>query len=413
MSSNLRALAGAIAAFMAYGVGTAHATLIWDGDASKGTGIFKLIGSNCSSPGSVTAVNDPTYGRVWRYNKPAGLERCESHGIKVNGNNYVFQNGSTYYLGWRFKLSNTVNNNANMQWKVFPAPGPANLNWPLALKMIDDRVVLLNRKDVDEVFQIWSAPFQADTWYHFVFAVKLSNVRDGGYVEVWLNGVKQTFSNGLDRWVCRLYDDDHVCPKWGVYGATGSSVTNFVHGLKIGTTYADVAMSGTPGPTSTPTPTPGPTATPTPTRTPTPTPTPTSPGTVDIPITPGGSAVSASTNDGNLPANTVDGSLATRWSGSGNNAWIQYDLGTTRVVSSVKLAWYQGTGGRRSTFDVLVSDGASGPWNALLTGAMSSGTTALENHDFTDTSGRYVRVVGHGNTVNTWNSITETQIWGR
>jgi poly(beta-D-mannuronate) lyase len=29
-----------------------------------------------------------------------------------------------------------------------------------------------------------------------------------------------------------------------------------------------------------------------------------------------------------------------------------------------------------------------------------------------DTAGRYVRVVGHGNSVNTWNSVTEAEIWG-
>jgi hypothetical protein len=31
-----------------------------------------------------------------------------------------------------------------------------------------------------------------------------------------------------------------VCPKWGVYGAENSPVVDFVHGLKIGTSLADV-----------------------------------------------------------------------------------------------------------------------------------------------------------------------------
>jgi hypothetical protein len=29
-----------------------------------------------------------------------------------------------------------------------------------------------------------------------------------------------------------------------------------------------------------------------------------------------------------------------------------------------------------------------------------------------DGPGRYVRIVGHGNTVNLWNSISEVEIWG-
>jgi hypothetical protein len=160
-----------------------------------------------------------------------------------------------------------------------------------------------------------------------------------------------------------------------------------------------------------PTPTPIPTFTPAPTGAPTPTPTAT-PAAGPVELTPGGTAVSASTHDGNLPANTVDDNLATRWSANGDGAWIQYDLGATRTVTSVRLAWYQGNA-RASTFDVLASDSATGPWTTLAAGRQSSGTTtALETHDVTDGAGRHVRIVGHGNTLNTWNSVAEVQIWG-
>ena len=218
----------------------AEATLIWDGDASRGTGVFKLIGSNCGSGGSVTAVNDSTQGRVWRYYKPDGSDRCESHGIRVGGSNYTFANNATYFLGWRSKLSSTVDNNANFQWKVFPSPGPAGLNWPLALKIVNKRAVLLNRKGTNQVYEIWSAATSANTWYHYIFEVRTSRTRDGGYVRVWRNGVRQTFSGGSQTWACQLHDVEHVCPKWGVYGASGDAVTNYVDGLKVGTTYGDV-----------------------------------------------------------------------------------------------------------------------------------------------------------------------------
>jgi hypothetical protein len=154
-----------------------------------------------------------------------------------------------------------------------------------------------------------------------------------------------------------------------------------------------------------------PTPTPTPTPTMAPTVTPTPPAS-DVEITPAGSAATASTHDGNLPANTVDDNLATRWSASGDGQWIQYDLGSTRTVSSLRVAWYQGDV-RTSTFDVLVGSGATGPWTTLLTGAQSRGTLGLETHELSDTSARYVRIVGHGNTSNAWNSVTEAQIWGR
>jgi len=161
------------------------------------------------------------------------------------------------------------------------------------------------------------------------------------------------------------------------------------------------------------TPTPVPTSTPVATSTPVPTPTPTPNGGADVEITPASSGVTASTNDGNVPANTVDDNLATRWSANGDGNWIQYDLGSARTVAFVKAAWYQGDT-RRSTFDVLVAAGASGPWTTALAGRQSSGTsTALETYDFTDASGRFVRIVGHGNSTNSWNSITEVQVWGR
>jgi hypothetical protein len=132
-----------------------------------------------------------------------------------------------------------------------------------------------------------------------------------------------------------------------------------------------------------------------------------SPGKFAIP----GSAVTASANDGNVPANTVDGNLGTRWSALGDPQWIQYDLGAANTVSFVKIAWYQGAT-RVATFDVQLSTtGAS--WTNVLTGATSSGaTTALETYDFSDATARYVRIVGHGNSVNMWNSITETEVWG-
>src|SRR5687767_7684504 len=89
--------------------------------------------------------------------------------------------------------------------------------------------------------------------------------------------------------------------------------------------------------------------TPTPTPSPSPTPTPTVPGYIKIPVP--GSSTSASTNDGNVPANAVDGNLGTRWSGFGNGAWLQLDLGTARHLGNVKVAAHLGNQ-RSNTFDI-------------------------------------------------------------
>jgi hypothetical protein len=121
--------------------------------------------------------------------------------------------------------------------------------------------------------------------------------------------------------------------------------------------------------------------------------------------------VVASGDDGNVAANTLDGDLATRWSDEGDGVWIRYDLGADTTVGSVAVAWHNGDQ-RRATFEVQASDDGS-TWSTVVSRRVSSGGTRQpENYDFADRSARYLRVVGYGNTVNDWTSITEVDIFG-
>jgi chitinase len=185
-------------------------------------------------------------------------------------------------------------------------------------------------------------------------------------------------------------------------------------------------QSGTPGPTPTPTPTPPvaratPTPTPTlpgtrptpPSATPTPSPTPT-PGSGNIfEMTPPASGVTSNTNDGNVPGNTVDNNLSTRWSGNGTGAWVRYDLGSMQALAQVRVAVHQGNA-RRNSFDLQTSiDGTS--WSTVFSG-QSSGTTTAEQIYSVTGGARYVRYFGRGATLNaggstTWNSVSEVSIY--
>jgi len=144
-----------------------------------------------------------------------------------------------------------------------------------------------------------------------------------------------------------------------------------------------------------------------------PTPTPT-PNPVPVNVTPPASRVSASTHDGNLPGNTVDGSLSTRWSGYGNGAWLELDLGATLRIFDIQVAVYKGDT-RQNIFDLLVStDRAS--WRPVFIGRSSGTTTALERHRFSLQDARYVRYVGHGHVTNAgvagaFNSVTEVAVF--
>ncbi|NML21757.1 cellulase family glycosylhydrolase [Pseudoflavitalea sp. G-6-1-2] len=131
---------------------------------------------------------------------------------------------------------------------------------------------------------------------------------------------------------------------------------------------------------------------------------------ITVAAPPACNAVTASGDDGNVPANVLDNNLSTRWSASGDGQWIQFCLGSTSVsVTGVQIAFYNGAS-RTSTFDVLVgNDGTN--WTTAATGRVSSGSsTALETFTFTPVTGKYVRIVGHGNSVNAWNSYTEVKI---
>ncbi len=128
--------------------------------------------------------------------------------------------------------------------------------------------------------------------------------------------------------------------------------------------------------------------------------------TYELPVT----QVTASDDNGNIPENTLDDSLNTMWSAYGDGQWIEYDLGSTYTVSYLTIAFYRGTE-RVLSFDIQVSTDRI-TWISVFQGASSGNTPQQEEFDFPDNLGRYVRIVGHMNNENAWNSITEVDIFG-
>src|SRR5688572_25966231 len=128
-----------------------------------------------------------------------------------------------------------------------------------------------------------------------------------------------------------------------------------------------------------------------------------------VEVTPAAGGVSASTHDGNIPANTVDNNLGTRWSAEGNNQWIAYDLGSVRTVGYINIAVYQGNQ-RRNIFDIQTSGNGSS-WTTIWSAESSGTTTAEQTYNFPDVQTRYIRYLGHGNSQSQWNSLTEVSIF--
>lgn len=121
-------------------------------------------------------------------------------------------------------------------------------------------------------------------------------------------------------------------------------------------------------------------------------------------------SVKASVNRSNPPSNTLDGDLSTHWSAKGDGQWIQYDVGTTAMISEVAIAWAQGDR-RTASFALHVSsDGNS--WTEVFSGDSSGTTRKLETYTFPEVAARYVLIIGYGNSSNLWNLIAETEIRG-
>ena len=118
--------------------------------------------------------------------------------------------------------------------------------------------------------------------------------------------------------------------------------------------------------------------------------------------------VSASSDDGNVPKNTLDNDLDTRWSAEGDGEWIMFELAERTEVEAVAIAWYKGDA-RVADFRVEVSsDGTT--WIPVFEGSSSGTSRDLQTYSFSPTRANQVRIVGYGNTQNDWNSLTEVRL---
>lgn len=119
-------------------------------------------------------------------------------------------------------------------------------------------------------------------------------------------------------------------------------------------------------------------------------------------------SVSASMNDGNVPVNTLDGNLESRWSAKGVGEWIQYDLGQTQTIDSLSIAFYKGDQRSANISIELSNDGEQ--WENVFSGGQALSTVELQTFDIQDTDAQFIRIIGYGNSANAWNSITEVNV---
>ena len=99
-----------------------------------------------------------------------------------------------------------------------------------------------------------------------------------------------------------------------------------------------------------------------------------------------------------------DGDLSTRWSADGDGEWLQLEFAESVPVKLVRVAAMNATV-RKTRFDIEVSeDGIN--WTKIASHETDGVTDGYEYIEC-DTKARFIRLVGHGNSVNEWNSICE------
>lgn len=121
-------------------------------------------------------------------------------------------------------------------------------------------------------------------------------------------------------------------------------------------------------------------------------------------------AVLATPADPNAPASrAVDGDLNTEWAGAGVGAQLTFDLGRTKSIKQVRIAFYNGNA---RVYGFQIQTSRDGQTYTSAGSFQSSGTTSLFESFSVNAAGRYLRIVGWGNNINRNNSYYEVQAFG-
>ncbi|WP_216624819.1 discoidin domain-containing protein [Paenibacillus foliorum] len=122
----------------------------------------------------------------------------------------------------------------------------------------------------------------------------------------------------------------------------------------------------------------------------------------------GVSASASQTDKGNTEDKAIDGNLETYWSAEGDQ-WIMLDLGEVKTINSVGIAFIRGNE-RSFKYDIETSlDGQT--WYKAYSGKSSGESINIEKTYLKQHDARYIRITGHGNSVNQWNSYAEIRLY--
>jgi hypothetical protein len=247
---------GLTAAALLFGNST-QASVLWDGDASHGTGVFGSLNIENQS-GQVNVVTDSTYGKVFQFIcfNPTTAIKTRTEGSHMAGFDPV--KGNTYYFGWRHKWGPLpVQCNKWQALEQIHVQGGNSSGAPVPYQLLSDgcdnnlHFTYQDASSTPHVFYQTAIPL--NSWHTFVYHEKWSESSSDGYVELWYDGSMKTLANGSTRYPAAwCYPTTTSYWKWGVYrSGTGTTALGteyaYLGQAKAGTTFADVDPGGSTG----------------------------------------------------------------------------------------------------------------------------------------------------------------------
>ncbi|MFG3367649.1 heparin lyase I family protein [Streptomyces sp. NPDC090032] len=227
-------LAAGAAAMMLVTATPAHASVIWDGDASHGTGVF--AGILCDAP-NYTYTTDwgDGHGDILGLVNKAGGTRCEAHSVKVGGSEYAFTSGKAYWWGWD-SMTSTGNTGTVFQWKSNGTGEQHQQNYPVIMMVLENQLRVWYVAPGEQWIGVGSGAWAPETWHKIKLGINAQSGTTGSF-QVYLDG-----NLIVDQQNVRTWDDLGNKPRWGVYDSNVADTdqVNWINGLKMGTTSGDV-----------------------------------------------------------------------------------------------------------------------------------------------------------------------------
>lgn len=117
----------------------------------------------------------------------------------------------------------------------------------------------------------------------------------------------------------------------------------------------------------------------------------------------------------NYPYNIIDGNIGTMWSANGDEQWVVMELREPFSIQHIRIAFKPGQKAE-AYFDILGSNDKEN-WEPVLIKTASCGFSGdLHVFDFPETKSqigyRFVKLVGHSNSSDSWNHISEFRVFG-